>query len=122
MGFERRLSPRIDHGFDVEIRYRDRRAFIAYAQNLSQSGIYLRTGSLSIPGGTLVDLQFTLDGELWQMAALVVRRDGEGIGLLFRIPQPELYARLARVVRQRPRSEARLLLQRADRHPGDARL
>jgi hypothetical protein len=59
--------------------------------NLSVEGIRLRTGTFSIPTGTLVDMEFSLGDHNWQISGLVVHQVREGVGIMFRVSQPELF-------------------------------
>lgn len=90
MSFEKRQFRRVNCDFEVEIHYRESRVFIAHARNLSTSGMYLRSLSLRIPTGMMVEMQFTLGGHRFALAALVVRQEDDGIGVMFREYQPAL--------------------------------
>lgn len=92
MAVERRYSVRMEVEFDVDIRYRDHRAFPACAANLSAEGIYLRTRRMRIPTGTLVQLEFRTLQREWTIDALVVHTNGRGLGVMFREALPELVA------------------------------
>jgi hypothetical protein len=77
--------------FDVLIRYRQRRFPTAQARDLSPAGMYLQTEKLTLPTGTLIEIEFDRWGRQWFIPASVVRGDRCGVELLFRTPQPELY-------------------------------
>jgi len=91
MVVERRYSKRCAVHFPVAIRYREGRPFPAKARDLSLEGMFLEVGSLILPRGTLVDLEFSTAGRSWRIAVLVVHMGARGIGVMFREPQPELY-------------------------------
>jgi hypothetical protein len=98
MSIEKRYQERVDLEFDAQLVYR-RRGFPVRIKNLSTEGIFLETGVLTIPTGTLVDMEFDLAEHSWQISGLVVHRAPEGIGVMFRMDQPELFS-LAREVRK----------------------
>ena len=78
--------------FEVTIRYRQRRFPVAFARNLSPEGMYVQTVNLTLPTGTLVEIELDRWGRQWLIPAVVVDSDVRGVGLMFRTPQPELYA------------------------------
>lgn len=90
MTIETRHQQRVRLTFDVHIIYR-RRLFQAAASNLSSEGIFLTTGALTLPTGTLIDMEFKLGVRKWLIAGLVVRQNPSGIGIMFRNPQPTLF-------------------------------
>ena len=53
--------------------------------------MFLTTEAMTIPTGTFIELEFALDDVRWQIDGLVVRQDEEGIGAIFKMPQPELF-------------------------------
>ena len=91
MTVERRLSVRHPVEFDVTMRYRQRRFPVARARDLSPDGIYLQTAKLTLPTGTLIEIELDRWGRQWLIPAMVVHGDAQGFGLMFRRPQPELY-------------------------------
>jgi len=91
MSVERRYSKRLPVNFPALVRYREFRPFPGRASNLSIEGAYLETETLKIPTGTLVGLEFLVYGRQWRVAALVVQRGSNGLGLMFRDAQPDLY-------------------------------
>ena len=91
MSVERRYSKRLPVNFPALVRYREYRPFAGRACNLSLEGAYLEAQALNIPTGTLVDLEFLVHGRQWRLAALVVQLDPNGLGLMFRDSQPDLY-------------------------------
>lgn len=95
MTIDTRYQPRMDLEIEVRIVHRSR-CIHALSQNLSRGGIFLKTDSLKISTGTFVALEFALDQTMWQVDGLVVRQDEEGIGAIFRGPQPELFKAAAK--------------------------
>ncbi|MCU7850866.1 MAG: PilZ domain-containing protein [Candidatus Thiodiazotropha sp. (ex Monitilora ramsayi)] len=91
MAVERRYSKRNPMSGDVYIRYRKQRAFPAQAVNCSSQGIYLKTQSLSLLTGALVELEIFRDGRLWEIMGVVSHSQADGIGVMFWKPQPDLY-------------------------------
>ncbi len=90
MAIEKRHCPRTDLSIEAQILYRGR-SFSARAHNLSRDGLFLQTGPLTIPSGMLIEISLTLGRNQRQITGLVTRSGAEGIGIMFRIPQPELY-------------------------------
>lgn len=90
MAIEKRHCLRTDLGIEAQILYRGR-SFSARTHNLSRDGLFLQTGPLTIPSGILIEISLTLGRDQWQIAGLVTRSGTEGIGVMFRMPQPELY-------------------------------
>jgi hypothetical protein len=95
MGVERRYCARYPVDFPVQIRYRKRRFLCGQARDLSADGLYLQVRNLTLPSGTLVELELDLQGKQWLVAAVVVHHHGNGIGVMFRDPQPELFREAA---------------------------
>ncbi len=91
MPVERRYSKRHPMEGDVYIRYRKQRAFPAKAVNCSMQGMYLKTESLTLLTGALVELEIFRDGNFWEIMGIVTHADDEGIGVMFWHPQPALY-------------------------------
>lgn len=91
MSVERRYSKRYPMDGDVYIRYRKQRAFPARAANCSMQGMFLRTESLTLLTGALVELEIFRDGRLWEVVGIVSHAQADGIGVMFWKPQPELY-------------------------------
>ncbi len=96
MSVERRYHQRIERDLGVAIRYRQR-TFMARLGNLSMGGIFLQREFLTIPTGTLIELELSLEGRQWQVSGLVVHADSRGIGVMFRVLQPELFMAAKRV-------------------------
>jgi hypothetical protein len=96
MSVERRYSFR--HWIDcpVHIRYRRRRFCRARGRNLCAEGMFLEVQSLTLPTGTLVELELDLDGADWLVPAIVVHHQAGGVGVMFREPRPELLQSLGR--------------------------
>ena len=91
MPVERRYSKRYPMDGDVYIRYRKQRAFPARAVNCSVQGMFLKTESLTLLTGALVELEIFRDGRLWEVMGVVSHAQPDGIGVMFWKPQPELY-------------------------------
>lgn len=91
MSVERRYSKRYPMDGDVYIRYRKQRAFPAKAANCSMQGMFLKTESLTLLTGALVELEIFRDGRLWEVVGIVTHTRVQGIGVMFWKPQPELY-------------------------------
>jgi len=94
MSVERRYSARYPVDVAVDIRYRKRRFYSARASNLSTDGMYLQVQSLTLPTGTLVELELECQGRDWLVPAVVVSHNAGGVGVMFRDPQPELFKAL----------------------------
>lgn len=95
MSVERRYSKRYPIDLQVHILYRRRRFSNARAWNLSEQGMYLDVQAVTLPTGTLVELEFHCLGREWLIPAIVVHHQGSGgIGVMFRDPQRELYRAL----------------------------
>ncbi len=90
MNSERRACARHPADVPVQIRYRRRRFIGAQGRNLSIEGMYLEVRNLTLPCGTLVDLELESSGRSWLIPAIVVHRDGSGVGVMFCDPQPAL--------------------------------
>ena len=90
MTIDTRYQSRVDMEVEVQIVHRNR-SIHALSRNLSRSGIFLTTEAMTIPTGTFIGLEFAMDDVKWQIDGLVVRQDEEGIGAIFRMPQPELF-------------------------------
>ena len=88
---ERRYSARHPVALTVHILYEKRRFCGAQASNLSNQGMHLTLQNLTLPNGTLVELEFDCLGRDWLIEAVVAHRSGSGVGLMFREPQPALY-------------------------------
>jgi len=91
MTVERRYSARHAIALRVHILYGRRRFYSAQARNLSNQGMYITVRNLTLPPGTPLELELDCLGRDWLLDAVVVHRDGSGIGVMFREPQPELY-------------------------------
>ncbi|WP_295403735.1 PilZ domain-containing protein [uncultured Thiocystis sp.] len=74
----------------VHIHYGKRRFFCARGRDLSERGIYLDVRNLTLPTGTLIDLEFHGLEQDSRIEATVVHQDSAGIQVLFAVPQPEL--------------------------------
>ncbi len=59
--------------------------------------------AVTIPAGTLIELEFEYLGKEWLIPAVVVHHDASEVRVMFRDPQPELDQALRETVnRQRP--------------------
>jgi len=79
--------------FEVTLRYRQRRFPTALARNLSLHGMYVETAKLTLPTGTLVEIELDRWGRQWLIPCVVADGDGRGVELMFQRPQPELFRR-----------------------------
>jgi hypothetical protein len=91
MTAERRYSARHPIALRVQILYGRRQFYTARARDLSIQGMSLTVQNLTLPPGTLVELEMDCLGREWLVEALVVYRHGSGLGVMFREPQPVLY-------------------------------
>ncbi len=96
MSVERRYSFRHRIDCAVHIRYRRRRFCRARGRNLCAEGMFLEVQSLTLPTGTLVELELDSEGADWLVPAIVVHHQAGGVGVMFREPRPELLQSLAR--------------------------
>jgi hypothetical protein len=100
MNLERRYRARHPVDLGLYIRYRKRRLHRARALNLSAGGIYLNVQSVTLPSGTLLELELESQGKDWRIPAVVVHQSGSGVGVMFRYPQPELFDDIMRFNRK----------------------
>ena len=91
MSVERRYSKRYPISGDVYIRYRKQRAFPAKAVNCSLYGMFLKTHSLTLLSGALVELDLYLNGHHWQIVGVVNHSQRDGLGVMFCNPQRAFY-------------------------------
>jgi len=91
MSVERRYCKRYPMSGDVYIRYRKQRIFPAKAVNCSMQGIYLKTESLTLLTGALVELEIFHSGHHWTVMGIVAHAQPDGIGVMFWKPQPGFY-------------------------------
>jgi hypothetical protein len=91
MMLERRRSARHPVELEVTMRYRQRRFPIARVRDLSPEGMHVQTANLTLPTGTLIEIELDRWGRQWLIPAMVTHGDARGVGLMFRTPQPELY-------------------------------
>jgi hypothetical protein len=107
MTVERRYCVRHPIDLNVYIRYRKRRFICARACNLSDDGMFLEVHNLTLPSGTMVELELQSLGQDRLIPAIVIHHSGTGIGVMFREPQSELYRALTQSVpRRSPRPQA----------------
>lgn len=90
MTIERRYSLRVETEIEAQILHRGR-CFFTHVGNLSKEGLFLQTDTLTIPPGMFVDISLNVGSAHWQMSGLVTWSSANGIGVVFRISQPELY-------------------------------
>lgn len=91
MNTERRYSARHPITLMVQILYGKRRFYGARVGNLSSQGMLLTLHNLTLPIGTMVELELACLGREWLIGAVVAHRSGFTVGLMFREPQPALY-------------------------------
>ncbi len=91
MSVERRYYKRHPMTEDVYIRYRKQQVFPAEAVNCSSQGIFLRTRSLTMISGAVVELEFYFGGRHWSVMGIVSHTQPDGVGVMFWRPQCELY-------------------------------
>ncbi len=91
MAIEQRYSARQRIELQVHIHYRKRRFYSAKGRNLSEQGMFLEVRNLTLPTGTMIELELTGVGGDSLIAAVVTHQSGSGIGVMFRDPQPEIY-------------------------------
>jgi hypothetical protein len=103
MTVERRYRARHPIDLNVYIRYRKRRFICACARNLSDEGMFLEVQNLTLPSGTMVELELQCLGRDWLVPAIVVHHLGTGIGVMFREPQVELFGALTQLGIRHPR-------------------
>ncbi len=91
MTAERRYSARHPIDLKVQILYHGRRFLGAQGRNLSNQGMYLEVRNVTLPTGTLIELELECLGREWLVEAVVAHRCRTGVGVMFREPQPDLY-------------------------------
>jgi hypothetical protein len=91
MSLERRYGARHHIDLRVQVRYRKRHFSVAEARNLSTDGIYLKVPNVTLPEGTMLELEIESQGKQRLVAGIVIHRHEEGIGVMFREHQTELY-------------------------------
>jgi hypothetical protein len=102
MTVERRYRVRHPIDISVHIRYRKRRFICARACNLSDDGMFLEVRNLTLPSGTMVELELQCLGQDRLIPAIVIHHSGTGIGVMFRESQPELFQSLTQSGPRRP--------------------
>ncbi|AHF04605.1 pilus biosynthesis protein PilZ [Marichromatium purpuratum 984] len=96
MSVERRYCARLPIDLQVQILYRKRRFCSATARNLSNQGMLLDVRNVTLPTGTLIELEFQALGRHWLIPAIVVHHHGGGVGVMFRDEHNTLYQDLPR--------------------------
>jgi hypothetical protein len=94
---ERRFGARRPIDLPVYIRYRKRRFLGAQARNITIGGMFLEVQSLTLPIGTPVELEFREFGRSWLIPGIVIRGNSQGIGVMFRDTQPDLFRELTQL-------------------------
>ncbi len=94
---ERRFGVRRPIDLPVYIRYRKRRFLGAQARNITVGGMFLEVQSLTLPIGTPVELEFREFGRSWLIPGIVIRGNSQGIGVMFRDAQPDLFRELTQL-------------------------
>ncbi|WP_200334766.1 PilZ domain-containing protein [Thiocystis violacea] len=108
MTIEHRYCARYPIALDVHIQYRKRRFYGAKGTNLSTQGMFLEVRNLTLPTGTMIELELHALGRDWLIPAIVIHRSRSGIGAMFRDPQPELFLALPQLAHQRARQPTRI--------------
>jgi hypothetical protein len=91
MTAERRYCARHPLSLPVQVLYGRRRFCSARVRSLSVQGMSLTLRNLTLPLGTLVELELGGLGRDWLVEAVVVHSAGSEAGVMFREPQPALY-------------------------------
>ncbi|ODB98767.1 hypothetical protein A3197_15225 [Candidatus Thiodiazotropha endoloripes] len=117
MPVEKRYSKRYPMDGEVYIRYRKQRLIPAKAVNCSMQGIYLRTESLTMLTGALVELELFRGGRQCSIMGVVTHTQQDGVGVMFWKPQAELYESVIAEVSDLRRVAAVPLLTPVDVHP-----
>lgn len=91
MTAERRYCARHPLSLQVQVLYGKRRFCSARVRSLSVQGMSLTLRNLTLPAGTLVELELDGLGREWLVEAVVVHSEGADVGVMFREPQPELH-------------------------------
>lgn len=94
MTTERRHCPRHPLSLQVQVLYGRRRFCSARVRSLTPQGMSLTLRNLTLPPGTLVELELDGPGGDWLVEAVVVHSVGSDVGVVFREPQPDLYQTL----------------------------
>ena len=116
MTIEHRYQVRHCAELRVYIRYRRRRFSCATGTEVSDQGMFLQVRNLTMPTGTLVELELPALGSDWLIPAIVIHKAPAGIGVMFRDARPELIGALARIGAAEPPSRVALL--EAEPRPG----
>ena len=91
MTAERRYCARHPLSLQVQVLYGKRRFCSARVRSLSVQGMSLTLRKLTLPAGTLVELELDGLGREWLVEAVVVHSEAAEVGVMFREPQPELH-------------------------------
>lgn len=91
---ERRYCARHRLELPVYIRYHKRPFLTATARNMSAGGMFLSVKALTLPAGTLIELELRALGKRWLLPAIVIHGDSTGIGVMFQTPQTALFQEL----------------------------
>lgn len=90
MSIEHRYRARHPVELEVHILYRRRRFYCAKGRKLSDQGMYLEVRNLTLPAGTMIELEFRALGRDWLIPAIVAHHSARGIGVMFREVQEQL--------------------------------
>jgi hypothetical protein len=94
MSSERRYGARHPIDIEVHVRYRKRRFYCARARDLSSTGMHLKMRNVTLPTGTIVELELEAHGKAWLVPAIVTHHHDAGVGVRFRDTQPTLFNEL----------------------------
>ncbi|MCF6283118.1 MAG: PilZ domain-containing protein [Candidatus Polarisedimenticolaceae bacterium] len=93
MAVQKRYQARLKINKEIHLIYR-KRAFTAYAVNLSSEGMGLQVEALSIPTGMFLELDFHIGDKHWQIPAVVTHSSTRELGVMFLSKQDLLYTSL----------------------------
>lgn len=98
MSNDRRDNPRMPVALDVALYYASVRLPDCQTRDFSLRGVYVHTGGRALPRNAAIDIALALKiGEAVHYHALpaeVARIDGDGVGLMFRHPDPRTLSML----------------------------
>jgi len=93
MAVQKRYQTRLEINREIQLIYR-KRAFTAYATDLSSEGMGLKIEALSIPTGMFLELDLQINGEHWQIPAVITHCSPNNLGVMFLAKQDRLYSTL----------------------------
>lgn len=91
MNIEHRYYTRYPAQFPVDVIYRGRRFHSVRAHDIGVDGMHVMATGITLPIGTLVELEFHRWGQEWRIPAVVAHLSGGSVGFMFREPQPVLF-------------------------------